>query len=39
MLKNVVFPFRATFVFGSSSTIDIEIYDEGDWTVSVPVQN
>lgn len=39
ILKNVMFPFRASFVFGSNSTVDIEFFEEGEYTVSVPVQN
>lgn len=38
VLKNVVFPFRATFVLGSNASVDIEIFDEGTWNISIPVQ-
>lgn len=33
---SVVFPFRGIFYFGSSM-IDIELYEEGNWEITVPV--
>ncbi len=37
ILKGVMFPFRATFVFGGS-TVEIEFYEEADYRVMVPLQ-
>jgi MORN repeat len=36
VLQQVEFPFRAVFVFGSAQ-VEIEIFDEGEWTVDVPI--
>jgi hypothetical protein len=37
ILQGVVFPFRATLSFGSSSRLDIEIFESGTWNVMVPI--
>lgn len=38
IIRNVIFPFRASFIFGQNShTVDIEFFDEGDWQVTIPI--
>ncbi len=36
--QGVIFPFRARFSF-NSSMIEIEIFEEGDWDITVPINN
>lgn len=36
LFKDVTFPFRATFYFGLSS-VDIEFWEPGNWSVEVPI--
>jgi hypothetical protein len=36
IFRDVVFPFTATFNFGNS-ILQIEIYEEGDWDINVPI--
>lgn len=37
VLQGVIFPFKATFVFGNNS-VEIEILEEGEWSIQVPIQ-
>jgi hypothetical protein len=37
-IRNVIFPFRASFVFDqNSNTVDIEFFEEGNWMFKVPI--
>ena len=36
--QGVVFPFRAKFSFGNSM-VEIELLQEGDWNITVPINN
>jgi MORN repeat len=36
VFQQVEFPFRAVFVFGNAQ-VEIEFFDEGEWTVDVPI--
>jgi hypothetical protein len=36
VFKDIVFPFVATFNFGNS-ILQIEIYEEGEWDINVPI--
>jgi hypothetical protein len=38
ILQSVTFPFHAAFVFGNT-ILEMEFFEEGEWTVFVPVQN
>lgn len=38
VFKMVTFPFRAQFVFGNT-TVDIELFEEGDWNIRIPINN
>jgi len=38
VLQAVIFPFKATFVFDSNSQVDVEFFEEGEWTIDVPIQ-
>jgi hypothetical protein len=36
VFRDIVFPFVATFNFGNS-ILQIEIYEEGEWDINVPI--
>lgn len=36
IFQSVVFPFRATFYFGEHK-VEIEIFEEGDWDITIPI--
>ena len=36
--QGVMFPFRARFYF-NSSMVELEIFQEGDWNVTIPINN
>ena len=36
VFQTVTFPFRAMFVIGSN-TVDVEIFEEGDWDITIPI--
>lgn len=36
VFRGVIFPFRGTYNFGAS-TIEIEIFEEGNWDISIPI--
>jgi hypothetical protein len=38
MFQGVIFPFKARFTFGNSM-IEIEIFQEGDWNIRIPINN
>lgn len=37
VLQNVIFPFKAIFVF-ENSQVDVEFFEDGEWTMFVPIQ-
>jgi len=37
VLQNVIFPFKAVFVF-ENSQVDVEFFEDGEWTMTVPIQ-